>query len=68
MESKDTTSTYRYKGFSINAISLKVSGFAPRTCWNILNGDTLVKSNFATVEMAKHYIDLVLGGKRSEKG
>lgn len=67
MESIDTTSTYRYKGFSIKAVPRRFPGFSPRVCWDILSGDNLVRSNFGTVEMAKHYIDL-LGGKRSEKG
>lgn len=68
MESIDMTSAYRYKGFSIIAIYRRFPGFAPRLCWDIFNGEVLVKSNFSTVEMAKHYIDRVLGGNGSEKG
>ena len=31
--------------------------------WNIYDGESLVKAAFASLDMAKHYIDVVLVGR-----
>ena len=61
--------SFRYKGYDVCQVSRKIAGFTPRATWDIYREGALIKRNFSTREMAKHYIDLVQpGGSGSEKG
>lgn len=50
----------RYKGYELRRVDRKVAGFTVRVSWDVYRGEILIKANFATLEMAKRYIDLVL--------
>ena len=55
-----------YRGYTIaprpNPATLNRS-----TVYDILDGDRPVKRTFATVEMARHYIDVALKGADNER-
>lgn len=55
--------SYTHKGYSIVPAEFRIPSMKPRPGWNICEGETIKKANFATVEIAKHYIDVVLVGR-----
>ena len=52
----------QYKGYALRRVDRKISGFTVRVSWDVYHGEVLIKAHFATLEMAKHYIDLARPG------
>lgn len=54
--------SYTYRGYTIQPMALPTLA-AQSLGWNIYDGESLVKAIFASLDMAKHYIDVVLLGR-----
>jgi hypothetical protein len=55
-----------YRGYTI-APRINTAMCGKPTVYDILDGDRPVKRTFATVEMARHYIDVALKGADNER-
>ena len=48
---------YRHNGLTIRQVKRPVPADHTMTAWDIYDGDKLLKCGFASLEVAKHYID-----------
>lgn len=59
---KSMAESYTYRGYVIRSTALPTLA-TQSLGWNIYDGESLVKAVFASLDMAKHYIDVVLVGR-----
>lgn len=57
---------YKYKGYTIRQVERPIPICPRRMLWDIFDGETLFKRSFATIDIAKHYIDIY--GRKEDDG
>ena len=50
---------YRYKGYTIRQVTRSTRAVRALIQWDIFDGEKVVKRGFGSVDIAKHYIDIV---------
>lgn len=57
---------YKYNGYTIRQVSRPTPIDFTSTAWDIFDGENIVKRNFGSLEVARHYIDVcIVGGNKT---
>ena len=55
---------YKYKGYAIRQVNRSNNATGVMTQWDIFDAENLLKRGFASLDIAKHYIDVCMKGSK----
>lgn len=56
---------YKYKGYTIRQVNRSNNAIGAMTQWDIFDAANLLKRGFASLDIAKHYIDVCVIDRRT---
>ena len=55
---------YKYKGYAIRQVNRPNNATGVMALWDIFDAENLLKRGFASLDIAKHYIDVCMKGSK----